>query len=168
MSTLKGGEFVVIDGADFEKAARALSAAGFEDVASDFVKHALRQSANVLRNNVKAGARKHHRTGRLEGDIHTTWKGAGLAFQLRIAATGPVAHLIIGGVRPHTIVSRTKVMTLPGSPRSYAREVRVGGFRGDPFLRKGLKQSIPAIQAIVTDAGKTMAADLAKRMEGKR
>jgi len=167
MSTLKGGEFVTIDGSEFARAAEALGAAGFEEVASKFVKHALRQSANVLRNNVKAGARKHHRTGRLEGDIHTTWKGAGLAFQLRIAATGPVAHLIIGGVRPHMIHSPTRVMTIPGSPRTFAREVSVRGFRGDPFLHKGIVQSIPAIQAIVTDAGKTMASDLAKRMEGK-
>jgi hypothetical protein len=157
-------EAITIDATDFDKAAAALSAAGFEEVAEKHIKHALRVSANVVRNNVRSEASRHRRTGKLERDVHTTWKGAGMASQLRVSATGPVAHLIVGGVRPHRIE--------PGHPMhvggliGWRNVVEARGFRGDPFVHKGITDSLPAIQRIVTQAGADMAAELAARMEG--
>jgi hypothetical protein len=159
-------ELVTIDGRAFARAARALERHGFEEVASDTVKHALRQSANVVRGNVKTEARRHHRTGHLEAGVHTTWKGAGLAFQLRVSSTGPEAHLITGGVRPHKI-DAGRPMNI-GGVIGFKDAVEHPGIKADPYVHRGIKESLPAIQAIVTAAARDMAAQLTERMRATR
>lgn len=156
---------VSIDATAFNKAAAALSEAGFEEVAGPIVKHALRQSANVVRDSIKSAARRHRRTGRLERGVHTTWKGAGLAFQLRVSSTGSVAHLIAGGVRPHGIRAGDVHHPMPvGRMTGFAEAVRNPGFRGDPYFHRGVQASLPAITAIVEAAGAAMVKELAAHM----
>lgn len=156
---------VSIDGTAFATAAAKLDAAGFEDVAQKVVKHALRQAANVVRGNVKTEASRHRRRGRLEAGVHTTWKGAGLAFALRISVTGPEAHLIVGGVGPHRIKALGSHPLPVGGVTGFAESVQHPGFRGDPFVQRGIKRSLPAIQILVDAAGAQMVAELARRME---
>lgn len=158
-------QLVSIDATAFDKAAAALSTAGFEDVATPIVRNALTRSANVVRDKVKTAARRHRRTGRLERGVHTTWKGAGLAFQLRVSSTGPVAHLIAGGVRPHGIRAFDVHHPLPvGGPTGFAEHVEHRGFRGDPYFARGVAAAIEPIGTIVQAAGKAMTDELAKRV----
>jgi hypothetical protein len=161
-----GGEYVSVDAEDFRVAADALKARGFTKIAEKRVKHALRQSANSAREHIKSEARRHRRTGRLIRSIHTTWKGAGLDFRLRVGSTDPVAHLIVSGVRPHEILSRRQPMPI-GGVHPFAERVHHPGFRGDPFIHRGIRKAMPEIQGYVDAAGKAMVADLAKKMKGK-
>lgn len=154
-------QLVTVDAADFNRAAAALEGAGFDELAGKIVKHALRRSANVVRDNVRTRAARHGQ--RLAKGVHTTWRGAGFAFQLRVSATGPVAHLIAGGVKPHRIAPG-RVMKI-GGVIGFARAVQHPGFRADPFVHRGIVDSLPAIQAIVDQAGSEMAAALAARLK---
>lgn len=158
-------EQVTVDATAFNHAASLLTAAGFEGVAEKHVKHCLRQSANVVRKNVRARAHRHNRgRDRLAKGVHTTWKGAGMAFQLRVMASGPVAHLIIQGTRRHRIPlagDAVKPLKVPRAPRGFAEYVEVGGIRPDPIVHKGTQDSIPAIQELVTAAGAAMMKELA-------
>jgi len=162
-------EQVTVDAEAFNKAAAALNDAGFEEIAAFHVKHCLRQSANVVRDNVKKRAARHNRgRNRLVKGIHTTWKGAGFQFQLRVMASGPVAHLIIGGTRPHEIRALRKPLIVPPAARGFAESVHVHGIRPDPIVRDGTRDSLPAIQALVDAAGKAMLDELAGTIEESR
>lgn len=159
-------ENVEVDATAFDKAAKQLTAAGFEGVAEKHVKHALRQSANVVRKNVRARAARHNRgRNRFAKGVHTTWKGAGMAFQLRVMASGPVAHLLIQGTKWHRIdAHKDKPMRVPTAARGFAEWVEVKGIRADPVVHLGTLDSVPAIQALVTAAGEAMLADLAAKI----
>lgn len=152
---------IEIDGAAFNDAAQALGAS-FDEVAAKTVRTTLRKAANVVRGNVRARARRHHRTGRLEAGVHTSWQGAGLSFQLRVFAESPESNLIAGGVRPH-VIRATRPMPV-GGLTGFAEVVHHPGFRADPFFHRGVVESLPAIQALVDAAAKVMAAELAARM----
>lgn len=154
-------EAVAIDATDFNAAAQALDDKGLDELAEKTVKHALRQSANVVRDKVRTRARRHSAT--LARNVHTTWKGAGMAFQLRVKAEGRLAHLIAGGARPHLIDPHRPMPV--GGATGFAEVVRHPGFRGDPFVHLGIRDAVPAIQAIVDAAGQQMAADLAAAMK---
>jgi hypothetical protein len=156
-------QLVQIDASDFDHAAAALAQANFEDLAAETVKHTLRLAANVVRGNVRSRARRHHRTGELEAGVHTSWRGAGLGFMLRVRTDAPISNLIVGGVRPHVIRS-TRPMPV-GGLRGFAEAVHHPGFRADPFFHEGIVDSLPAIQQLVDAAAKSMADQLATAME---
>lgn len=160
------GEFVSVDATDFEAAAQALGARGFLPIAEKRVKHVLRQSANSVRAHIQDEARRHRRTGKMLRSVHTTWKGAGLNFQVRVGVTDPIAYLIVGGVRPHDEVA-TRPMPI-GGIHPFAEAVHHPGFRADPFVHRGIVRAEPEIQGYVDAGGKLMASDLAKKMKGKR
>lgn len=169
-----------INGDDFRKAAAALEKRGFDKAAGRTVAFALRRSANVVRRHVRAEARPHRKTGRLSGNVRTRFVGVGLAFVARVKSTGPVAHLIVGGVRPHKIGpppygrGSSKVMALhAGKGKSnsvvgFATVVSNPGFKGDPYFHRGVERSAPEINAIIDASAQTMVKELAYRMRGHK
>jgi hypothetical protein len=159
---------VVLDASEFEHAARKLAGAGFDDLAAKEVKRALIRSANVVRENVRKSARRHRRKGKLERGIHTTWKGAGLNFQLAVRSEGIEAHWIVRGVRPHRIPETgDRVMPIGENPRPFARVVHHPGFPPDPYVRRGVNASMPAIVSIVDATTKDIGAAVARLVKEK-
>lgn len=148
-----------VDAVDFDKAAEALDKAGMSEVASKIVRNVLTRSANVVRENVRVGARRH---GSLARGVHTTWKGAGLAFQVRVMSEGRAVHFITGGTKPHTIEGHAMPV---GGVIGFSELVEHPGVRPDPYVHAGIIASIPDIQEIITVAAGQMAEALAKSME---
>lgn len=160
-----------IDASAFENAAKALERKGFERAAGRTVAWALRRSANVVRRQVRAAAKPHRKRGRLSSNVRTSFAGTGLDFSAKVRSTGPVAHLIAGGVRPHAI-EPGRVMAIHGAGKSgpivgFATAVQHPGFRADPYFHRGVTAAGPEIKAIVDKSAETMRDELAFRMRGK-
>jgi hypothetical protein len=82
-----------------------------------------------------------------------------------VSSTGPIAHLIAGGVRPHGIRAHDPHHPMPiGRFRAFSEAVRNPGFRADPYFAAGVKESLPAIKGIVDQAGAAMVKELADHM----
>jgi hypothetical protein len=178
-----------IDASAFDHAAAALERAGFERTAGSVAVKTLRKGANVVRKNVRAAVRRHRKTGRLSAGVRTKFTGAGMDFSARITSTGPIAHLIAGGVRPHEIgpppygrgSSSVMAIRASGAGRSgpvnklikvsdaigYATVVHNPGFAADPYFHKGVQNSLPEINALAKAGAEAMATELKDRM-GKR
>lgn len=155
------GVTVSIDASAFEHAAAELNAAGFEAVAEHHVEHALRQAANVLRDNVRHEAARH----RLEGAVHTSWRGAGLTFSIRVGLVGKPAIWIALGTRAHRIDAHLgRRMPIGGSPIRFAEHVQSRGLRPDAMVSRGIEASREALRRIVDQAGAAMVAELASRV----
>lgn len=160
-----------VDARDFERAAAALEGHGFDRVAGRTVQGAIRKMINAVRRHVRAAAKPHRRTGRLSSNVRVYFTGQGMDFVGRVKAAGPVAHLIIGGVRPHQIRTR-HVMALRGPGRAapvigFAQAVQHPGFRADPFFARGVSDASADMQQIIEQAADRMVDDLTYRL-GKR
>lgn len=161
----------MIDAKDFEHAARALEAAGFKGAAGPIVETAIRRSTAVIQGNVKAKARRHRKTGRLERNVSVRQTGDGLDFEARVHAGGRVAHLITGGTSPHEIApvrSKAIAMTTGGALVGFAASVRHPGTRPDPFVAAGVDASRRDVQTIVNRSAQELARELTKRMTRRR
>lgn len=168
-----------IDASAFRRAADALENNGFAKLAGPPVAMAIKQSAYAVRRNVRKELKPHKRTGRLHKDVRTKFQGAGLLFIAKVKSTGPVAHLIIGGVKPHTIgpppFRRGSATVLPiheggsnGAVVAFSKVVEHRGFGGDPYFHRGVQRAAPEINELIRIAADAMCKELAKRMSTKK
>lgn len=166
-----------VDDRDFREAAKALEHAGFERQAGRTVAWAIRRSINVVRRNVRAELKPHSKSGKMRDRIRTRFSGLGMDFVGGMKSTGVASNLIVGGVQPHPIAAG-KVMPLwagKGAFRAgngagitgFASAVQHPGFAADPFVKRGIARSAPAINEILDTSAATMVRELAYRMRGK-
>ncbi len=134
------------------------------DPAGDALAGAGRQIGGAIADNVRARARRHRRSGVMERRISVKVSGTGIRQEVRVHAGGKVAHLVIGGTRPHRIVAPGRPIPLEG--RRFAQSVRHPGTRADPFVALGVADSTADIAAGLEDAGGVLVRDLARRIEG--
>lgn len=163
----------------FRNAAKALEKEGFDRAAGRTVAFGLRKAANAVRRGVRAEARRHRKTGKLNSGVRTYFKGIGLNFEARVKTTGPVAHLIVGGVTPHPIAGppygrgNSQVMALHASGKAgaligFAKVVQHPGFKADPYFHNGVKRAAGDINEAIKKSAETMTKELAYRMRGKK
>lgn len=163
-----------VDASDFAKAAEALSRQGFETEAGKVAAATIRKGINAARRHVRAAAKPHRKTGRMSGNVRTSFTGRGLDLEGRVFAGGRVAHLITGGVKPHAEPGPAKqghVMAIHGPGRSgpvvaFARHVEHPGFGADPFFARGVDESHADIEAALQAGVDSLASDLAARIGG--
>lgn len=159
----------MIDHHDFARAAKALEHAGFQKTMGWHVRDVMRKSANLVRKNARAGLAPHRRRGRLASGVRTYFKGTGLDSTATIRSTGPIAHLISGGVKPHTI-EPGHVMAMVGREGKatgvvgFATVVQHPGFKADPYFSKAVRKSVPDINAFLRTAAIEMVHELRARM----
>lgn len=162
----------MINADDFAQAARSLEPRALERVAGPHIKHAIDRSGSVIRDQVRSAARRHRRTGRLEGQITAKSTGTGFGAEATVHAGGPVAHLIVGGTAPHEISpvrSRAIAMTRVGGELvGFAGAVHHPGTRADPFVARGVAAAERDVARIVNAAGDAITADLAHHMTSRR
>lgn len=150
-----------IDGAAFTAAAAQLRAR-FPELADELVDAAWRRASAAVLEDVRAAAGRHG--SRVAREIQARATGQGTSIEIRIGPRGPLTHLIVGGVRPHPIDA---VRPMPiGGVHGFASRVRHPGVRADPFVERGIDQAMPAVAAIIDDAGAELAGELARIMEG--
>lgn len=163
---------------DLDRAIRQMDAKGWEKAALPTVRNVIRKSVNVVRKNVRSEARAHRKSGKMAGNIRTRFSATstGWRFQGSVKATGAVANLIVGGVKPHHIALGGKVMPIWGGTgkwrggegrgiTGFARAVDHPGFAGDPFVDRGIAESEPAIAGFMDEGAQTIARTYAYRME---
>jgi hypothetical protein len=155
-----------VDAKDFARAAEALSAAGFKDVADPLIGLAIHDIGVIVRRKVRLRLLSHYRTGKLRSGVVQVKGGSGIDTVGIVKSTGPIAHLIAGGVKPHTIRSH-KHMPIRGfgGITTFAQTVHHPGFRGDPYFHKGVEDAARDIDKIVVKATDTMAIELKARIE---
>lgn len=158
------GLFTVDDDA-FRRAARNLDAE-WRRSASQYVSSAIRRSADVVQASVKAEARRHRKTGRMESNIQQRKSGQGMGIVVRVVAGGSIAPLIIRGVKPHREVGHMRFEGSTGLV-TFSRTVEHPGFPGDPFFARGVRRARPGVKAILDRTTARMAASLAARIGGK-
>jgi hypothetical protein len=155
---------------DFDRAADALEPAAFRRTAGKAVEPAIRKAATAVQQAVRAAARPHRRTGKLERFVSVTGGGTGLETELRVHAGGRVAHLITGGTVPHDI-SAVRSRALPiagvGGAVGFAATVHHPGSRADPFVARGVAASEREVSQITDRATRELAHDLAESMTGR-
>lgn len=162
-----------IDATPFGKASKAI--AGFETAANRALEAALRKAGQAVRKSVRAEAKPHRRTGKLSKGIRLWAKGRGRDATVTVKSTGPVAHLIVGGVKPHAITQPYKrgnatVMALhapgkAGGVTGFAKTVEHPGFGADPYFKRGVDASRDEVNRILATQGDLMAKQLAKQIE---
>jgi hypothetical protein len=160
-----------IDHKDFDRAAHALLDQNFKRLAASAINPAMRQSANLVRKNVRAALRPHNRTGRMRDHVKVRVQGSGLAMTAGIRTTGSGSNLVIGGAKPHPIApGGDTIMPIWGGRKKgagiegFARSVMHPGFRGDPFFKRGVLASAAGINQNVQVAAEKMATLLADAM----
>jgi hypothetical protein len=169
---------ISITSPDIDHAIRELSARGWDKAALPTMRNLVRRTVNTVRKNVRAQAAPHRKTGKMRNSVRTRFaaQSSGWRFYGSMRVTGAVANLIVGGVVPHRITAGGAVMPMwtgagkwkRGEGRGiigFARAVEHPGFAADPFVDRGIDESRPAIQGYMDDAVKTMAKELAYRLE---
>lgn len=155
---------------DFDQAAAALEPRAFRRTVGDVVDPALHKAATAVQQGVRAAARRHRRTGKLERFVSVTGDGKGLETELRVHAGGRVAHLITGGTGPH-VISAVRSRALPiagvGGAVGFAATVHHPGTRADPFVARGVASSEREISQITDRAADELAHDVARRLTGR-
>lgn len=141
-----------------------------DDVLDPIAGDAVGELADATQDAIRAAARRHRRTGRLDKNIRQVdLRDAGLASSATVAATGMVAPILVGGSRAHRIRPlHARALALRGSgPASgFAAGVRHPGTAPDPFFARGIAASQADVGRII-DRGAERAADqLARVAEG--
>jgi hypothetical protein len=149
---------------DFSAAAAVLR--NLSEPAADVLAGAERQIGEAVADNVRARARRHRKSGQMERRISVRVSGTGIRQEVRVHAGGKVAHLVIGGTRPHRIVAPGR--PIPFGGRQFAQSVRHPGTRPDPFFAAGMADSTADIATALDDAGADLVRGLARRIEGGR
>jgi hypothetical protein len=171
------GMTLTIDAREYQKAAEALTKAGYERVAGRTAAYAIRRAINVVRRNVRAELKPHNKTGKMRDRVRTRFLGRGLDLVGGMRSTGVGSNLIVGGVRPHPIASERAMPMWAGKGAwkggsgagitGFVRTVEHPGLKADPFVHRGIVRSSGAIQEIVNASSRTMARELAYRMKGR-
>lgn len=157
----------MIDASEFRSAGAALV-----DDAGDVIDAALGElgddAAIAVQREVRAGARRHRRSGRLERNVRIRRRDAGGSPSWSVRAGGMVAPMIVGGTSPHTIRpvrSRALAMQGPGGGIvGFAGAVHHPGQRPDPFVRRGLAAAAGDVGRLADDTIEAIAAELADTM----
>lgn len=127
-------------------------------------------AAAAIAKEVRAGARRHRRSGRLERNVRVRQVVEGGAPSWSIKVGGMVAPLIVGGTSPHTIGpvrSRALELLSPGGALTgFAGVVHHPGTRADPFVARGFDRARGDVARLAADTIDTIAADLADVLEG--
>lgn len=154
----------MIDVTELRSAARALR--DLDAAAAPALEKAERQAGAVVLDNVKAAARRHRKSGRLERGITVQVRGKGAATQVSVHAGGASAHLVAGGVEPHRIRAMPghALAFVRGGVTTFAAAVRHPGFAADPFFAEGVEASAAQIDRITAQAGDAIAGELATRI----
>lgn len=155
----------MIDASEIKAAAAALRA--FDDVAGPELEAAEHRAGDAIADRIRAQASRHVRTGRMVKRITVKATGHGAATQVRIHAGGPVAHLIAGGVAPHTIRpvrSHALAIHRGGSIVGFAEAVQHRGIRADPFFADGVDDAQAELDSITAKAADGIAGELATRV----
>lgn len=159
---------VTVTSKDFQRAGKALERGHFSATVAKPLNTAIRKSANVARNNIRVALGPHRRTGKMRGRVRVKVTGRGLDTVGKVL-TGAGSNLIVGGVRPHPIVSATPMPLWGGRGKGagitgFATAVEHPGFGADPYVDKGIARSQGDIQNILDAAGQALVAALAESM----
>lgn len=160
----------MIDARDFAQAADALEPRALRRTEGKVIGPAIARTAETVQRHVRAAARRHRRTGKLERFVSVTGGGQGLDTELRVHAGGRVAHLIVGGTAPHEISairSRALPIAGPSGSVSFAGAVRHPGTRPDSFVARGVAAAEHDVRQITDKAARDVAHELAQRMTGR-
>jgi len=163
MSTGSGVEF---DASEFTRAALAIGP--FLTVDSALIMEAaVDASAVVIEEKVKRRAARHRNTGKLIAKIHTSRAGAGFDHTALVKSGGSVAHLVAGGVKPHAIKGNSMPIRR-GGPEilGFAQAVEHPGFGGDPYFRKGVRDSVSGVNNVLNGAARALVAELKRAIGG--
>lgn len=159
----------MIDAGELRTAARALDE--LDDIAAAELEVTERKLGEAIAAKVRIRARRHRRTGRMERYITVKAEGRGLATRVTVHAGGSVAHLIAGGVRPHTIRplrSQALAIRRGGAVRGFAEVVKHRGVRPDPFFADGVEDAGHEIDQLTAQAADAIAGELATSITRRR
>lgn len=152
-----------VDARDFTAAARALGE--FDDIAGRELEDAERKIGAAVADKVRVAARRHRRTGKMERFVTVKATGKGADARVTVHAGGAVAHLIAGGVRPHTIRPiRAHALRIQAG-RRFAAVVRHRGVRPDPFFAEGVDDARRDVDTITANAADAIAGGLATAID---
>lgn len=163
-----------VDTRQVRKAVEAFDHANVERIASVRLRRAAQAGVRLTRTAARRELGAHRQTGRMRGRIRTKFWGRGMAFAAGVKSTAPQSNLIVGGVKPHSITAGGKVMPMwagrgawkSGEGRGiegFTRRVeRHPGFAGDPFFKRAIDQTTDAIERLLDEAVKDIAADVAR------
>ena len=169
---------VTVTSSDIDNAARSLTAAGYKRVAGAITAKAIRQSVNLIRKNVRAELKPHNKSGKMRDRIRVRFTGSQMTFVGGMKSTGVGSNLVVGGASAHAI-QPGKVMPMwqgrgawkggrGAGVTGFAARVEHPGFRGDPFVARGIDRSMPDIDAILQSSADNMVRELARRMQTGR
>lgn len=159
---------LTIDVQELETTADVLTPATFDRLAGPVAEDGVQAIADAARTRVRAAARRHRRTGKMESRVTIRATGDGIHTTARVHAGGR-APIIVGGSRPHLIRPvRAHVLAIsgPGRITGFAAMTHHPGTRADPFVMRGLAAADADIEAIVTDEARELLTDLTRRIEG--
>lgn len=165
---------MALTNSNFTIDASAIASAGavlrrnFKGVAGKHVEQTLSKAGSAVSREARKEAGRHTKTGKMRSRIRSYRTGKGLDAKVRIRAGGPVAHLVIGGVRPHDEDVRDAdalaIAPIGGGITDFAASVHHPGFRGDPFFERGIEDALPEIKVYMQLATDQVAGDLAKQI----
>lgn len=155
-----------VDVSEFRNAAAVLDGSSIGDLAGDVLAPALHDVSRAVQANVRAAARPHRRTGRLEAAVTVQPSGGGIRTTVEVTA-GDVANLIVGGTRPHDIAPiGAHALRLAGARQGFAARVHHPGTAPDPFVADGIRRSEGDTEQALDHAGATLVDDLAAKLGG--
>ncbi len=154
--------------------ARTVQAAGevirksFKPIAGKHVEQTMSKAGSAVSREARKAASRHKRTGKMQARIRSYRSGRGLDSVVKVRARGPVAHLIVQGVRPHDEQPRNaealEITPLGGGVAGFTESVHHPGFGGDPFFARGVDAAMPEIKVFMDLATNQVADDLAKEI----
>jgi hypothetical protein len=127
-------------GPEWRAVARRAEHSSFAPQSNALVHHAMGRMADVAKRKIGAALSRHKR-GRMR-DPKVVVHGSGSSSWIRVA-TGAGTNLLVAGVHPHRIRAYRRPMPVGGAGgvQRFAEVVEHPGFRGDPYVRRGIAAS---------------------------
>lgn len=136
-----------------------------DDVIDAIAADDIRAMAEAARDGIRAAARRHKRTGKLERAIELEVHPDGVRTTARVVV-GDVGPIIVHGQRAHEIRAlHSPVLAFAGPVAGFATSVHHPGVAPDPFVARGLAAAAGDLGAIADDAAHDTAARVAARLE---
>lgn len=157
---------IEIDATAFERLANKLRAGVVDDELARTAQQTIPAVAEAQLRAVKAAARRHRKTGKLEAAITLERRGSGLATTVELHA-GDVAAIIVGGSRPHDIrpAAGHALRLVGGSVTGFAAGVHHPGTSPDPFIARGVAAASGETASIIDAGAARLGNRLAARLE---
>lgn len=164
------GTLVDIDVSSLQAIATAFGPR-FDKEAGVIVDAGMAKASEVIQRAVVKAAKRHRKTGAMERGIRViVGAGKGFGKTYRVAATGPVAHLVAGPIKAHheTVSRSEKAMPIRvgGRAVAFADVVERKASRGDPFFRRGVGNARLAVHNVLLATGRRVTAHLVEVLEG--